>query len=123
MRARNRGRIVLLGNAALGSVLVGFAFSETAWLTFPLLFAIGAGQSLRNSLSNVLSQTVVEDAYRGRVMSLVAMQMNAAQLGTFVIGLASQVVGPCWAFAGMGAALILTSACFTAWFAPMRRLQ
>jgi MFS family permease len=123
MRARNRGRTVLLGNAALGVVLVGFAFSETAWLTFPLLFAIGGGQSLRNSLSNVLSQTYVDDAYRGRVMSLVAMQMNAAQLGTFVIGLASQVVGPRWAFAGMGAALVLMSAWFTAWFSPMRRLQ
>ena len=46
MRARNRGRTVLLGNAALGVALVGFAFSETAWLTFPLLLAIGAGQSL-----------------------------------------------------------------------------
>jgi MFS family permease len=123
MRARNRGRTVLLGNAALGVVLVGFAFSETAWLSFPLLLAIGAGQSLRNSLSNVLSQTYVDDPYRGRVMSLVAMQMNAAQLGTFVIGLASQAVGPRWAFAGMGLALVLASAWFAAWFSPMRRLQ
>ena len=89
MRARDRGRTVLLGNAVLGVAVVGFAFSETAWLTLPLLLVIGAGQSLRNSLSNVLSQTYVDDAYRGRVMSLVAMQMNAAQLGTFVIGLAS----------------------------------
>ncbi|MBW2289710.1 MAG: MFS transporter [Deltaproteobacteria bacterium] len=123
MRARNRGRTVLLGNAALGVVLVGFAFSEAAWLTFPLLLVIGAGHSLRNSLSNVLSQTYVDDAYRGRVMSLVSMQMNAAQLGTFAIGLASQVVGPRWAFAGMGAALVLMSAWFTVWFSPMRRLQ
>jgi sugar phosphate permease len=123
MRARNRGRTVLLGNAALGVVLVGFAFSEAAWLSFPLLLVIGAGQSLRNSLSNVLSQTYVDDAYRGRVMSLVSMQMNAAQLGTFAIGLASQVVGPRWAFAGMGVALVLMSAWFTVWFSPMRRLQ
>lgn len=123
MRARNRGRTVLLGNAALGVVLVGFAFAESAWISFPLLVAIGAGQSLRNSLSNVLSQTYVDDAYRGRVMSLVAMQMNAAQLGTFAIGLASEVVGARWAFAGMGAALVLMSAWFTAWFSPMRRLH
>ena len=122
MRPQNRGRIVLLGNAALGLVIVGFAFSEAKWLTFLLLVAIGAGQSLRNSLSNVLSQTYVEDAYRGRVMSLVAMQMNAAQLGTFVIGLASEISGPRWAFAGMGLALVLMSAWFTVWFSPMRRL-
>jgi len=123
MRARNRGRTVLLGNAALGVVLVGFAFSEAAWLSFPLLLVIGAGQSLRNSLSNVLSQTYVDDAYRGRVMSLVSMQMSAAQLGTFAIGLASQAVGPRWAFAGMGVALVLMSIWFTLWFSPMRRLQ
>ena len=104
-------------------VLMGFAFSPSAWLTFPLLLAIGAGQSLRNPLSNVLSQTYVDDAYRGRVMSLVSMQMSAADLGTFVIGLASQAVGPRWAFAGMGAALLLTSAWFTAFFSPRRRLQ
>ena len=123
MRARNRGRIVLLGNAALGMAIVGFAFSETVWLSLPLLLVIGAGQALRNSLSNVLSQTYVDDVYRGRVMSLVAMQMNAAQLGTFAIGVATELAGPRWAFAGMGAALVATSVWFTVWFSPMRRLQ
>lgn len=122
MRARNRGRTVLLGNAGLGVAIVGFAFSESSWLSLPLLLVIGAGQALRNSLSNVLSQTYVDDAYRGRVMSLVAMQMNAAQLGTFAIGVASEIVGPRWAFAGMGGALLLMSAWFTIWFVPMRRL-
>ena len=122
MRAQNRGRTVLLGNAALGLALVAFAFSGSAWITFPLLLVIGVGQSLRNSLSNVLSQTYVDDAYRGRVMSLVAMQMNAAQLGTFAIGVASEAFGARWAFAGMGAALVLMSTAFTFGFVPMRRL-
>ena len=71
----------------------------------------------------MLSQTYVDDAYRGRVMSLVSMQMSAAQLGTFAIGLASQVVGPRWGFAGMGAALVLSSVWFFVWFSSMRRLQ
>jgi len=122
MRARNRGRMVLLGNAALGLALVAFAFSGSAWFTLPLLLVIGVGQSLRNSLSNVLSQTYVDEAYRGRVMSLVAMQMNAAQLGTFAIGVASEALGARWAFAGMGAALVLMSTAFTLTFGPMRRL-
>ena len=74
-------------------------------------------------MANVLSQTYVDEAYRGRVMSLVAMQMNAAQLGTFAVGLASQALGPRWAFAGMGLALVATSLWFTARFSPMRRLQ
>jgi len=123
MSGRNRGRTVLLGNAALGVVIVAFAFSDTAWLSFPLLLCIGAGQSLRNSLSNVLSQTYVDDAFRGRVMSLVAMQMNAAQLGTFAFGMASEALGARVAFAGMGAGLLVMSAWFTVWFAPMRRLH
>ena len=123
MSGRNRGRTVLFGNAALGVVVVAFALSDSAWLSFPLLLCIGAGQSLRNSLSNVLSQTYVDDAFRGRVMSLVAMQMNAAQLGTFAIGMASEALGARVAFAGMGAALLVMSGWFTAWFVPMRRLH
>ncbi len=122
MRAEKRGRAVLLGNVALGLALVAFAFSARAWVTFPLLLVIGVGQSLRNSLSNVLSQTYVDDAYRGRVMSLVAMQMNAAQLGTFAIGVASEAFGARWAFAGMGAALVVMGIAFTLTFVPMRRL-
>lgn len=123
MSGRNRGRTVLLGNAALGVSIVAFAFTDSAWLSFPLLLAIGAGQSLRNSLSNVLSQTYVDDAYRGRVMSLVSMQMNAAQLGTFAIGMASEALGARIAFAGMGAGLLVMSAWFTLRFVEMRRLH
>ncbi|MFK7894722.1 MAG: MFS transporter [Myxococcota bacterium] len=123
MHARNRGRTVLFGNAALGIVIIAFALTDSVWLSFPLLMLIGAGQSLRNSLSNVLSQTYVDDAFRGRVMSLVAMQMNAAQLGTFAIGLASEAFGARMAFAGMGAGLLLMSAGFTISFTAMRRLQ
>lgn len=123
MRTRNRGRTVLFGNAALGLVLIAFALTENAWLSFPLLLCIGAGQSLRNSLSNVLSQTYVDDAFRGRVMALVSMQMNAAQLGTFAIGMASEALGARVAFAGMGMGLLLVSLCFTVWFVPMRRLH
>jgi MFS family permease len=123
MRARNRGRTVLLGNAALGIVIIAFALADSVWLSFPLLLLIGAGQALRNSLSNVLSQTYVDDAFRGRVMSLVSMQMNAAQLGTFAIGLASEALGARVAFAGMGAGLLIMSAWFTISFAAMRRLQ
>ena len=51
------------------------------------------------------------------------MQMNAAQLGTFAIGIASEALGARTAFAGMGAGLLLMSAWFTLWFVPMRRLQ
>ena len=123
MRARNRGRTVLFGNAALGLVFIAFACAENVWLSFPLLFCIGAGQSLRNSLSNVLSQTYVDDAFRGRVMALVAMQMNAAQLGTFAIGMVSEALGARVAFAGMGLALLLMSLWFSLWFVPMRSLH
>lgn len=123
MSARNRGRTVLFGNAALGVAIVAFAYSDQAWLSFPLLLCIGAGQSLRNSLSNVLSQTYVDDAFRGRVMALVSMQMNAAQLGTFAIGMASEAVGARVAFAGMGAGLLVMSAWFSIWFVAMRRLD
>lgn len=50
------------------------------------------------------------------------MQMNAAQLGTFAIGMASEAFGARIAFAGMGAGLLAMSAWFTVSFTAMRRL-
>ena len=69
-----------------------------------------------------IGMTGVHPSYRGRVMSLSAMQMSAAQLGTFLFGLLAESVGPQLAFGAMGAALMAVSAFFYLAFGPLRRL-
>lgn len=49
--------------------------------------------------------------------------INAAQLGTFAIGMASEAAGARVAFAGMGLALLLMSLWFAVWFVPTRSLH
>ena len=83
----------------------------------------GAGLALRNSLAHTLCQTYVADAYRGRVTSLLALQMTAAQAGTFLVGLAAAWLGPRWALAGMGLVLAAVSLGALALLAPLRRLD
>ncbi len=123
MPSRRRGWILLGGSVVTGGMLAAFASATVFWVSLPALAFIGAGQSLRNSLSHALCQGVVDDAYRGRVMGMLALQMHVAQLGTFVVGLAAEWVGARAALAGMGFALAVTSLVFLAAFGPVRRLQ
>ena len=123
MAARGRGRLLLRSSALMGLTLIGFAAAPAAWVALVLLLFIGAGQTLRFSLAHVLCQTYVDDAYRGRVLALLGMQMAAAQMGTFLVGIASEAWGPSPALGGMGAGLMLFSAAGYALLPSLRRLD
>jgi Na+/melibiose symporter-like transporter len=123
VQLRGRGRLLLLACAGNGAALALFAGADSLWLTIAMLIAIGAGQTSRNVFANVLCQTYSDPAYRGRVMSLSAMQMSAAQLGTFLFGLLAESIGPRLAFGAMGMALVGVSAFFFLAFRPLRRLD
>jgi MFS family permease len=123
VEVRRRGRLLLLGCAANGLAIAAFAGSDALWLSVAMLVAIGVGQSLRHVLASVLCQSYTDPAYRGRVISLNAMQMSAGQLGTFLLGLLAESVGARAAFLAMGAALMAASAVFYLAFAPLRRLD
>jgi hypothetical protein len=91
----------------MGIALVGFSFSTTVLLTAPIMVVISIGQTLRQSLSSVLLQTYVDDAFRGRVMSLFMMEMSMVSLATFVAGILASIFGPQLAIGGMAVILLL----------------
>ena len=107
---RRRGRIFLLGSAFQGLFLfLAFTVSTSALMMMPLMFLMGIGQSLRQSLSNVLVQTYVDNDYRGRVMSIYMMQMSLAQFGAFAGGIVAAMLGPRVALGGLAMLVVIIS--------------
>jgi MFS family permease len=92
---------------ALGAVL----FSFTTKLSFALvyLFLAGLGLLVIFSMLNITIQTIIEDRYRGRVMSIYAvMFLGLSSLGSYQIGFFSEQFGTDVAIR-MGAGITLIS--------------
>ncbi len=119
---RHRG-LLLAGSSVLMGVAM-LAFSTTAVFIFGFfgLLVIGIGSAGRQALSQVLVQEYVEDAYRGRVMSLFMMQFSLMSVGTFVVSLYMQRVGPEFAIGSLGAVLIAATFIYLLLVPRFRRL-
>ncbi len=94
MPTHHRGKILILGAALMGAALVGFSFSTSVIVAAPIMIVISIGQTIRMSLSSVLIQTYVDDAFRGRVSSLFMMEMSMVSFSTFIAGLLASTFGP-----------------------------
>ncbi|MFP3907492.1 MAG: MFS transporter, partial [Acidimicrobiales bacterium] len=108
LRPHRRGTIFLVGSAFQGLMLfLAFTISTHMWIIAGFFLLMGLGQAARQSLSNVLVQSYVEEEYRGRVMSVYMLQFNLAQLGAFLTGVLAAFVGPRVALGGTSLALVL----------------
>ena len=107
MPARRRGLVLLTSSLLLGVSLLAFSISTSYWWSVGILVVVGVGQAGRMSLSNVLVQTYVDDAYRGRVMGIYMMEFSLMSIGIFAMGLLASVIGPQLTFAGSAVALIV----------------
>lgn len=109
MPNRHRGRVMLIGALVMGIALLGFSVSTVVLITAPIMVVISLGQTFRMSLSSVLLQTYVNDAYRGRVMSLFMMEMNLVSFATFITGIMAAIFGIQLAIGGMAFILVILS--------------
>ncbi|GMU39764.1 MAG: MFS transporter [Chloroflexota bacterium] len=107
MPSRNRGRMLMLSSILLAASLIAFSASSWFWVTAVVLIIVGVGQAGRMSLSQVLVQTYSEEEYRGRVQSIYMMEMSIVNVGTFLVGLLANVVGPQWAIGGTSVAMLV----------------
>lgn len=106
--SKRRGTWFLLGSAFQGLMLfLAFTVSQSVWMMGVFMLGMGLGQAARQSLSNVLVQTYVDNAYRGRVMSIYMLQFSLAQFGSFFTSMLAEAVGPRAALGGTSAALVL----------------
>jgi predicted MFS family arabinose efflux permease len=86
--------------------LIAMAFSDWYWLSFCTLVLAGLCHAYFLTCVQVMLQTLVEDNYRGRVMSVFALVWSLMFLSGFLLNGAGALVGPRVALAG-GASVVL----------------
>ncbi len=107
--SRRRGRLLIWGSVMMGIALLGFSLSTVVWVTAPIMVVIALGQTIRQSVGNVLVQAYVDDAYRGRILGIFATQQNVVMFGAFLVGVLASWVGPQLALGGMATVLVAVS--------------
>ncbi len=97
------GRWVAFAAGGFGLSLLAFAASRTFWLSAAVLVAVGFFLMSQMAASNTLVQTMVPDAFRGRVMALYAMMfMGMAPFGALAAGALADRIGARWVVAAGG---------------------
>jgi MFS family permease len=91
---RHRG-VILGGSLGLfGVSLVGFSLSTVLWLSVGIVLVLGIGQAIRQSMVNILIQSRIEDAYRGRVSAVMLLDDGLESLGVFGVAMLADAFGP-----------------------------
>jgi MFS family permease len=98
---QRKGLVVLIG-AIVVSLSVGvFAVSTWLPLSLAMLLLSGIANSAYYSMSNTLLHSNIDDAVRGRVMSVFFLEQGLVPFGTFVLGAMADIIGAPSAVAGM----------------------
>jgi MFS family permease len=107
LQSRVSPRNLIIGALTAYSVaLIGLAFSDWYWLSFCAILVAGLCHGYFVTSVQVILQTLVEDDYRGRVMSVFALVWSLMFLSGFLLNAAGALVGPRLALAG-GATIVL----------------
>jgi predicted MFS family arabinose efflux permease len=107
VQARTSPRNMIVGAlTAYNVALIGVAFSDWYWFSFCMIFVVGLCHAYFLTCVQVMLQTLVEDHYRGRVMSMFTLVWSLTALSGFLLNSAGALVGPRLALAG-GAAIVL----------------
>jgi MFS family permease len=107
LQSRMSPRNLMVGAlTAYNVALIGLALSDWFWLSFCMIFVAGLCHGYFLTCVQVILQTMVEDHYRGRVMSVFTLVWSLASLSGFLLNIAGSLAGPRLALAG-GAVIVL----------------
>ena len=120
---RRRGMLLLASSCLLGLSLVAFAATSSFWPAFALMFVVGAWTAGRQAMAMVLVQSYVDDAHRGRVMSIFMTQISMVLFGGFIVGLIAEVTGIQTAIGGLGLVLAVFVLAVAALVPRLRRVN
>ena len=120
---RRPGAWVLVSVAMYGVFTMLFGMSRFFWLSFLMLAAAGAANTVSFVLRNTINQLLTPDEIRGRVTSVNSMFTNTGpQLGQFEAGAVASVMGAAGATAA-GGLLVTSIAAGLAGIASIRRFE
>ena len=106
---RKRGQILVWTTFVYMSLVTAFALSSVYALSFTLLVVAGIANSIYLMFNQVMVQLIVDDDYRGRVLSLYVMvsgitPFSALLMGALIDAFGAQVTVAC--FAGLAASIV-----------------
>ena len=118
-----RGRVWMLSVVVIGVAMLVFAVNTHYWVALVCAIAIGIGQAGYLSLGSVLLQAYTDEDFRGRALSVYMMQYGLMSLGTLLVSLIANAIGPQIAVGLASLALLaITAAQFIA-RTPLSRLR
>ena len=120
---KKRGLMLLASSLIIGLALIGFAFSNSWYLSLGLIVFVGLGSTGRMTLGNTLIQYYVKDEYRGRVMSIYMMQFGLTSFGTFAAGVMAEAFGVQWVIGGFAMVLVFITILAFAFVPRIRKLD
>lgn len=118
---KKAGRSLLLAVSCFGVATIIFGISHWFWLSFLMLFLLGACDNISVVIRSTLLLVRTPDTMRGRVSAVSSLFIGTSnQLGGFESGLAAQFLGPIAAVAvgGIGTILVVL---LVAWHWPQMR--
>jgi predicted MFS family arabinose efflux permease len=105
-----RGMLLIVGSFASGIALLLIAAFPFYYAAAAIMLLVGLGDSGRRTINMGLIMEVVEDQYRGRVMSVFMMNFGLMPLGMLPAGLAVDYFGGPIAIGILGGLLLAVAA-------------
>ena len=107
---KKRGQILVWTTFVYMALVTAFALSNNYALSFALLVVAGIANSIYLMFNQVMIQLTIDDAYRGRVMSLYVMvqgitPFSALLMGALIDLFGAQITVAC--FTGLASAIVL----------------
>ena len=120
---RLRGMTCLL--SALASAVLTLLLSQSIWLptAFLVLALFGASQTAYRTTNGVMTQTLVDDGYRVRVMSVYRIVMGMVVFFSLLVGWFADMTSPRWALALMGILALAISVAYLVSASSIRRQE
>ena len=118
------GRALLWSVAVFGMATIGFGLSDDIYLSFVMLFLIGAFDNISVVIRGTLMQVLTPDDMRGRVGAVNSVFISSTnQLGAFESGMAAEWITPIGSVVAGGYGTLLVVAAAALYWPRLRRLE
>lgn len=104
---RNRGIRIFFALTAFGVLTILLGLTSSLWIALLAMLLLGVSWGFVVALNDTLIQLTVEEAFRGRVMSVYAMILSVGPASALLVGWIANIIGIQWALAMIGVLILL----------------